>query len=214
MAEPHDTQGTARHTVRPAEKVQQGLREAKVVGVLRATGAEEALAKAERAVAAGLRVIEVTFTVPAAANVIASLVENHPEVLVGAGTVLERSQAQEALVAGASFLVSPHLSETVLDYAAERDLLYVPGALTPAEVHRAAALSGGMVKIFPVARMGGPAYVRDLLAPYPGLQLMVTGGVGLDEVEGYLQAGAGVVGLGSVFGLQNGELQRLLARLR
>lgn len=193
-------------------QVQEALRRARVVGVLRADSAKDALAKAEGAVAAGLAAIEVTFTVPGAASVMAGLREKHPEVIVGAGTVLTPSQAREAVAAGARFLVSPHLSEAVLDYAADQGVLYVPGALTPAEVHRAAALTGGMVKIFPVARMGGPAYVRDLLAPYPHLQMMVTGGVTLSQVEAYVEAGAAVVGLGSVFGELAGDLQGLAER--
>jgi 2-dehydro-3-deoxyphosphogluconate aldolase/(4S)-4-hydroxy-2-oxoglutarate aldolase len=194
-----------------AQEVGSALAALGVVGVLRANDSGQAVAAAERAIAAGLRCVEVTFTIPGAAEVISGLAGRHPDVLIGAGTVLVPEQAEEAVDAGARFLVSPHLAEAVLERAGELGVLYVPGAMTPSEVHRAAELSGGMVKLFPVARLGGPAYVRDLLGPFPGLRLMVTGGVAMSEVADYRRAGAAVVGLGSVFAAAPEELRAALA---
>lgn len=189
------------------------LEAARVVGVLRAASAEAALSLAERAIAAGLRAIEITYTIPEAGRVIEELANRHPELEVGAGTVTTGEQAAAACEAGASFLVSPHFAGAVHETARRRGVPYVPGALTPSEVTAAAAAGGGMVKVFPVARLGGASYVRDLLGPYPELVLMVTGGVSLDSAADYLRAGARVVGIGSLFGLEPAALGEALAAL-
>jgi 2-dehydro-3-deoxyphosphogluconate aldolase/(4S)-4-hydroxy-2-oxoglutarate aldolase len=194
-----------------ADQAALALESAGVVGVLRAKDSGRALELAATAIEAGLSSVEVTFTTPDAAKVIAGLATRYPALLVGAGTVLEPEQAEEAVAAGARFLVSPHLSEIVLERAVRLAVPYIPGAMTPSEVYRAAELTGGMVKIFPAARLGGPAYVRDLLGPFPRLRLMVTGGISLAQVAAYREAGAAVVGLGSVFGASAAELHSALA---
>lgn len=188
----------------------KALAEARVVGVLRAPSAARALALATPAMDVGLRALEVTFTVPDAAEVIAELTQGRKQVVVGAGTVASAAQAEAAVAAGAAFLVSPHFAPEVLEVARQSDVPYVPGALTPSEVFAAARAvgdgGGGLVKVFPVARMGGARYVADLLGPYPDLQLMVTGGVSLSSAVEYLDAGAKVVGIGSLFDMEPDEL--------
>lgn len=191
----------------------KSLRDARVVGVLRAPSASRAVELAGAAVTAGLRALEITFTVPDAAAVIRELAGRGPDAVVGAGTVSSAAEAEAAVTAGASFLVSPHFDGEVLTAARSLGVPYVPGALTPGEIVAAHRATGGPVKVFPVARLGGAKYVADLLGPFPALPLMVTGGVSLDDAGDYLAAGAQVVGIGSLFKLAEEELRRGLAAL-
>lgn len=188
------------------------LRDARIVGVLRAESAAAALALARPAIRAGLRAIEVTFTVPEASRVIGELARSYPDVISGAGTVLTAEQATTAIEAGAAFLVSPHHVAEVHAVARSSGVPYVPGGLTPSEVYNASQVVAGMVKVFPIARLGGSSYVRDLLGPYPALDLMVTGGVSLADAADYLAAGAKVVGIGSLFRLAETDLREALAK--
>ena len=174
------------------------LRGAGVVGVLRAPSAERAVAASLAAARGGLRAIELTFTTPQVGAALRELRGRLPAgVMLGAGTLTTAAQAHEAIEAGASFLVSPHLGEDVLEVAQAAGVPYLPGVLTPTEIVRARRLGAQMVKIFPAGSAGGAAYLKDLLGPFPDLQVMVTGGIQPAEVPTYRQAGALAVGLGS-----------------
>lgn len=163
------------------------------VAIIRCASASEALRTSEAALAQGFATIEVTWTTPDAAAVVRSLVDaGHT---VGAGTVLLPHDADAAIEAGASFLVAPSNPPFLLGWCATAGILAVPGAATPNELH--AALDGGaeLVKLFPAARLGGPEYVRDLVAPFPQARLMCTGGVTPDSAADYLAAGAYCLGM-------------------
>lgn len=116
-------------------------------------------------------------------------------VAVGAGTVLGIAEADRAVESGATFLVSPHLEPELVSWAIERGVPIVPGGLTPTEIVSAWKLGPPAVKVFP-ASVGGPAYLRSLLGPYPDLQLIPTGGVSVDNIDQFLEAGAVAVGVG------------------
>jgi 2-dehydro-3-deoxyphosphogluconate aldolase / (4S)-4-hydroxy-2-oxoglutarate aldolase len=184
-----------------------------VVGVLRSDDATRATALAEAAVGAGLACVEVTWTTPGASDVVRGLRERHPALLVGAGSVFTDDQATNARAAGAEFVVSPHLAESVSAACSAMGVLYVPGAATPTEVIRAMEMGHPMVKLFPIAQLGGPAFVKALRGPIPGLRAMVTGGVGADDVSAYLDAGAVLVGLGSVFAKDDAETRERVAAI-
>lgn len=195
------------------------LREMGVVGVLRAPTAASAVAGSLAAVRGGLRAIELTFTTPDVGTALRQLAAELPvDVLLGAGTILNAAQAREAIDAGATFLVSPHLGEDVLDAAKAAGVPYIPGVLTPTEIVRARQLGAGVVKIFPAGSAGGVAYLKDLLGPFPDLQAMVTGGIQPAEVGTYRAAGALAVGLGSNLfpkaALQNGDWDAVEAATR
>jgi 2-dehydro-3-deoxyphosphogluconate aldolase / (4S)-4-hydroxy-2-oxoglutarate aldolase len=175
------------------------LRQAKVVGVLRASSAEMAVEASLAAARGGLQAIELTFTTPDAAKAIEALHSQLPNLLLGAGSVMNGAQAEAAIRAGASFLVSPHLSEEVLRTARKFAVPYIPGVLTPNEIVWAQSLGCEILKIFPIGSSGGLAYLKDLRGPFPDLKVMVTGGVAPHEVPAYLSAGAAAVGLGSQF---------------
>lgn len=179
----------------PARALAAILR-ARVVPIIRTQSAAWAREVAEILAGSGLGVIEVTFTVPDAADVISAVRARFPEILIGAGTVTDAETAERAIAAGAQFLLSPALSPGMVQVACRRDVLAVPGAYTPTEV--VSALDGGaeLVKIFP-AESGGPAHIRALLAPLPHARLLPTGGVRPDTVGEWLGAGAAAVGMGS-----------------
>ena len=168
----------------------------RVVPVIRTASAEWAEELAETLIAAGLEVVEITFTVPNAPAVIERLRTRFPAVLVGAGTVTDAAAADRAVGAGAQFLLSPALSPGMVEVARRHGVLAVPGAYTPTEV--LAALDGGaeLIKIFP-AEVGGPVHIRALRGPLPRARFLPTGGVRPDNVAEWFAAGAAAVGIGS-----------------
>ena len=168
----------------------------RVVPIVRTTSAEWAEELAGILVGAGLDIVEITFTVPNAPAVIERLRKRFPAVLVGAGTVTDAAAAEQAVAAGAHFLLSPALSPGMVEVARRHEILAIPGAYTPTEV--LSALEGGaaLIKLFP-ADVGGPAYLRALRAPLPRARFLPTGGVRPDNVAEWFAAGAAAVGIGS-----------------
>lgn len=189
-----------------------------IVGVLRAKDADTAHDLATAAIDAGLSAIEVTWTTPGAAELVQTLAQSPYAPLVGAGTIMHVHDAHKAILAGATFLVSPHLGRSVLEAARDAEIPYVPGAATATEMVTAMNLRCPVVKLFPARELGGPAFLKALLGPLPNLKAMVTGGIGIEDVPGYLNAGARVVGLGAVFGRDADEtrsrVERVLSSIR
>jgi 2-dehydro-3-deoxyphosphogluconate aldolase / (4S)-4-hydroxy-2-oxoglutarate aldolase len=169
---------------------------ARVVPIIRTASPEWAAQIAGVLAAAGLAVIEVTFTVPDAAAVVRGLRARFPSILIGAGTVTTGDLARTAIEAGVQFMLSPSLSPDMVEVARRGGVLAVPGAFTPTEVVQ--ALDGGaeLIKIFP-AEIGGPRHIRALLAPLPHARLMPTGGVTPQNAGDWFRAGAAAVGIGS-----------------
>ena len=172
------------------------LADAPLVAILRARDAsrfEPAVRVLHRA---GIRAVEVTLTTTGAVDCIRHLRSvMPPELLVGAGTLRSRADVLAAREAGAQFFVSQTASRELRKAAAELSVEYIPGALTPTEVSKCRAHGAGIVKISPVGPVGGVSYVRELLAPMPDAQVFATGDVLLEDVIGYLDAGAAMVGL-------------------
>jgi 2-dehydro-3-deoxyphosphogluconate aldolase / (4S)-4-hydroxy-2-oxoglutarate aldolase len=168
----------------------------RVVPIVRTTSTEWAEELAAILVGAGLDIVEITFTVPNAPAVIERLRKRFPAVLVGAGTVTDAAAADQAVAAGAHFLLSPALSPGMVEVARRHEILAIPGAYTPTEV--LSALEGGaaLIKLFP-ADVGGPAHLRALRAPLPRARFLPTGGVRPDNVAEWFAAGAAAVGIGS-----------------
>ena len=179
------------------ERVLDAIRQVRAVPVLRSRTSEEAVATGTALATGGLTVLEVTYSVPNASSAIAALAKL-PGICVGAGTVTTEAQAVEAVQAGAQFIVSPVFPPWFLDVATELGILAIPGAASPTEIWRAHDRGAQAVKVFPIARLGGATYVRDLLGPFPDLQLMATGGVTPAIAVELLAAGCVAVGLGSV----------------
>lgn len=162
--------------------------------VLRAGTAEGALDVARRLADAGLPVVELTATTPGWEDALVALRAERPDLVVGMGTMTSAAEAERAVAGGAQFLVSPWPVPEVRSLADEAGVVFLEGACTPAEV--AAAAARGPVKLFP-AHLGGPSYLRSLLAVLPGARVVPTGGIRLTEVGQWLAAGAVAVGVGS-----------------
>ena len=170
----------------------------RLVAVIRSRTAEEALATARAVGEAGVKFVEVTFTVPDAAEVICTLA-GEGQVYVGAGTVLSEEQARTGIEAGARFIVSPSLELDLVPLCREAGVASIPAGATPTEVVRAIRASADLVKIFPADCVGGPHFVRQMLGPFPDARFMVSGGVNKDNVAEYATLGVTGIVLGSAF---------------
>jgi len=172
--------------------------EDRLVAVIR-TATPEAAELAARAMAeAGVRLVEITLTVPDAYELIAKLATDDDFAsrgsIVGAGTVLSGAQAEDALLAGARFLVSPALIPEMLEAARARDAMTMPGTMTPTEMVKAAELGADFIKVYPIATIGGPDFIVNVRRALQHLPLVATGNVEYDEIPAYFKAG--VVGCG------------------
>ena len=148
--------------------------------------------------AGGVTVLEVTMTVPGAIDVLKELKKEYgDQLLLGSGTVTTAEQAEATIDAGAEFVVSPSLHPAVIEMTKKKAKVAIPGSLTPTEVITAWEAGADYVKIFPCSAMGGASYLKSLLAPFPYLMLIPTGGVTLQTAETYLSAGARALGVGS-----------------
>jgi 2-dehydro-3-deoxyphosphogluconate aldolase / (4S)-4-hydroxy-2-oxoglutarate aldolase len=174
------------------------IEEIGIVPVVRAANLDEARQAVDAIYAGGIPLIEITMTVPNAPVMIQELVKHYgTSVLTGAGTVTTAKQAEICLDAGAQFLVSPGLSVPVLQTAAKRGVLAIPGALTPTEVMAALEAGAKLVKIFPCGSAGGPKHIKALKAPFPEVRFIPTGGVNLSNAAEYLAAGSFALGVGA-----------------
>lgn len=162
------------------------LRQSPVVLCIRLSNAEAAEAAAMAALRGGLQTIEITLTTPHALSIITRLVKAFPQAVIGAGTVLSTPCVQAAAQAGARFIMSPVVDTSVIHAAHTHDLLAIPGALTPTEIHMAYNAGAHVVKIFPISVMGGISYVRALKGPLAHIPLLPTSGITLDTLDSYL----------------------------
>jgi 2-dehydro-3-deoxyphosphogluconate aldolase/(4S)-4-hydroxy-2-oxoglutarate aldolase len=179
------------------EEVCNRIEQTGIMPSVRVGSAEAALFAAETVYEAGIHVVEITMTTPRAVEVIAQLAQNYPDLIIGAGTVLDAETAQRCVDAGASFLTSPGLVPKVLEFALKSDVVAMPGALTPSEVIAAWQSGADFVKIFPCSMMGGDQYIRALKIPLPQIRLIASGGVNQLTATNFIYAGASSLGIGS-----------------
>jgi 2-dehydro-3-deoxyphosphogluconate aldolase / (4S)-4-hydroxy-2-oxoglutarate aldolase len=186
-----------------------------VVAIVRGRRAEHLDAVLDALVDSGIRSLEVTLNTPGALEAIRRAVARFgEEVSVGAGTVRSVADVEDAVAAGAQFLVSPHTDPALGARARELSAAYLPGALTPTEIVAAWNSGAAAIKLFP-ARLGGPRYLRDLREPLPDIPIVPTGGVSAENVAEWFAAGAVAVGVGgSLIGdaLETGDVASLAAR--
>mgnify|MGYP000753586275 CR=1 FL=1 len=157
-----------------------------VVPVVVIEDVKDALPLAKALVEGGLPCAEVTFRTEAAAEAIRQMTEAYPEMLVGAGTVLTTAQVNEAVKAGAKFIVSPGFDPEIVDYCLEKEIPIFPGCVTPSEVAQAVKRGLKVVKFFPAEPAGGVAMIKAMAAPYNQLRFMPTGGIGTQNLKDYL----------------------------
>jgi 2-dehydro-3-deoxyphosphogluconate aldolase/(4S)-4-hydroxy-2-oxoglutarate aldolase len=173
------------------------LKEIGLVPVLRAESVEKALALAEAIAAGGVTVLEITMTVPGAIQVMRKLAEERPDILVGAGTVLDAETARACILEGAKFVVSPALNPKTIEMCHRYSVAVLPGALTPTEIVTAWEAGADVVKVFPASALGGAKYLSSVKAPLPQVELIPTGGVSLATAKDFLEAGAFALGVGA-----------------
>ena len=171
--------------------------EHKVVAIVRGANPPDLLRIAEALHAGGVRLMEITLNSPGA---LASIEEisraMEGKLLVGAGTVLDPETARAALLAGAKYIISPTLDKKTIRMTKRYGAVSIPGAYTATEILKAYEFGGDIIKVFP-ASAGGAGYFKDIAGPLPFIPLMPTGGVSLDNIKGFVEAGAAAFGLGS-----------------
>ncbi len=169
-----------------------------LVAVVRAESSEQALKIADACLKGGVAAIEITFTVPGAAEVIKDLAKTYSngEIILGAGTVMDAETARTAILAGAQYVVSPYLNPDTVKLCNRYRVPCMPGAMTIKEVVEAMEAGADIIKIFP-GELFGPKIIKAIRGPIPYAKLMPTGGVSLDNVGEWIKAGAVAVGVGS-----------------
>ena len=168
-----------------------------LLAVLRGPTPDLTVQMVDALVAGGVTGIEITYTTPDAVNVVRTLAAKYGDaILLGMGTLTTPAHAAQAHAAGAQFLVSPHTEAELAAAMVATGLPVMLGALTPTEVMAARTLGTDVVKLFP-GSLGGPAYLKALRGPFPEIPFMPTGGVSLDNIAAWFDAGAMAVGAGS-----------------
>lgn len=174
----------------------QQIKKTRLIAIARGVKRKQIVPAAEALLQGGITVMEVTLNTPDALMMIQDLQERLGDrMYIGAGTVLDSDDAQEAVRAGASFLVTPNTDEDVIRYAAEEGIPIFPGAMTPTEIVRAWKAGATAIKIFPSSGLGLP-YLKELMAPLDRIPMIAVGGIREDNVREYLNIGCYAVGVG------------------
>ena len=179
------------------QEVRDRIEEIGIIPSVRAFSHEDAFFAAEAVSSGGIPIVEVTLTVPDAYRVISHLVHNAPDVMVGAGSVLDVEMARRSLDAGAQFLTSDGLDPETVKFAVKADAVIIPGTLTPTEVIAAWKLGPDFVKVVPCGQVRGESYIGALKAMFPNVPLIAAGGVNQQTASNFILAGAVALGIGS-----------------
>ncbi|WND03867.1 bifunctional 4-hydroxy-2-oxoglutarate aldolase/2-dehydro-3-deoxy-phosphogluconate aldolase [Temperatibacter marinus] len=165
------------------------LKKMAVVPVVEIEDSHQAVPVAEALINAGLPVIEITFRTDAALEAIKNIADQYPSFLIGAGTISSVQQVQEAVDAGATFIVTPGVNIPVLTYCRDMKIPVIPGVCTPSDIERLLGYDLPMLKFFPAEAAGGVAMLKALAGPYGAIQFMPTGGISPENLESYLSCG-------------------------
>ena len=167
-------------------EILEEIRNIGIVPVIKIEHEEDACPLAEALIRGGIPCAEVTFRTKAAKGAIQAISERYPKMLVGAGTILTREQVDEAVMAGAKFIVSPGLNPSVVSYCIEKGIIVIPGCCTPSDIERAIELGLNVIKFFPAEPAGGVSMIKALSAPYTNVMFMPTGGINRNNMNNYL----------------------------
>ena len=195
------------------DKTLQAIKNTGIVPVIRAKSSDEAIKITEAVKEGGIKVLEITMTVPGAISVIKELSDKYrddPEITIGAGSILDGETARNAILAGAEFIVGPSLNQEMIEVANRYQKVVIPGAMTPTEVVKSMEAGADVVKIFPAA-LFGPKIIKAIKGPIPQARLLPTGGVSHDNVKEWFKAGSFAVGAGSaiVKGAEEGDFDKV-----
>lgn len=179
-------------------EIMQRLRELAVVPIVRTSSEGAALSIVGSIILGGINCVEITMTVPNALRAIEKVADQYGDrVVIGAGTVLDPETARNCMLAGAQFFVTPALNLKTIEMARRYSRPIFPGALTPTEILTAWEAGADAVKVFPCSAVGGAKYIRAVKAPLPQVEMIPTGGVNLETIADFLEAGSIAVGVGS-----------------
>lgn len=178
------------------QEVRKRIEEVGIIPSIRVSATEDAMFAAEAVAGGGIPILEVTLTVPEAIRVIGQVVKRAPELIVGAGSVHDPDTAQRCLDAGARFLSSDGLDQDTVRFAVQKDVVVIPGTLTPTGIINAWKLGPDFVKVVPCGHIGGDSYIRDLKAMFPQIPLVAAGGVNQRTAFNFILAGATALGIG------------------
>lgn len=169
--------------------------EAPVVGIIRGLSLEQIRKVMPLYISSGFSTVEITMNTIGATNLIASLREEFPTLNIGAGTVCNQDDLEQAINAGAQFIVTPIIDENIIHFCKEKKIPIFPGAFTPTEIHKAWSCGASAVKVFPCSTLG-LKYIKDILAPLNKIKLLPTGGITKENIADFIRVGAVGVGMG------------------
>lgn len=178
------------------EKIYNIFKKEKAVAVIRTKTYEEAKEISIAAIEGGMRIIEVTMSVPNAPKLIKELKDNYNDICVGAGTVLNKDAVDECIENNADFIVSPCVDEEIINYSNQRKILIIPGLMTMSEVNKAYKLGLRFIKIFP-GNIIGKGFIGAVKSIFEEINIMPTGGVNKDNITEWIESGADCSGIGS-----------------
>ena len=179
------------------KEVRSRIEEVGIIPAVRAFSPDDALFAAEAVSRGGIPIVEVPLTVPEPYKVISHLLQNAPDLIVGAGSVLDVETARRCLDAGAQFLTSDGLDPETVKFAVKTDAVVIPGTLTPTDVIAALKLGSDFGKVVPCGQVGGDSYIRALKAMFPNVPLIAAGGVNQQTASNFILAGAVALGIGA-----------------
>ena len=168
-------------------EIVQQIGQTGIIAIIVIDKAQDAIPLGEAFLDGGLFCVEVTFRTAAAAEAIHNLTTTYPEMLVGAGTILTIEQAAAAAAAGAKYMLSPGYDEAILDWCQARQILFIPGVMTPSEILRGYNKGVSLLKFFPAAAAGGPKAIQAIAGPLPEVKLLPTGGINTNNLADYLR---------------------------
>lgn len=178
------------------EKIYNILKKEKAVAVIRTKTYEEAKEISIAAIEGGMRIIEVTMSVPNAPKLIKELKDNYNDICVGAGTVLNKDAVDECIENNADFIVSPCIDEEIIKYSNQRKILIIPGLMTMSEVNKVYKMGLRFIKVFP-GNVVGKGFIGAVKSIFEDINIMPTGGVNKDNITEWIENGADCSGIGS-----------------
>jgi 2-dehydro-3-deoxyphosphogluconate aldolase/(4S)-4-hydroxy-2-oxoglutarate aldolase len=173
------------------------IREIAIVPAIRVSSGDDAHFAAEAVTRGGIPIVEITMTVPGAAELMAHLARSDSKIIVGAGTVLDTKTARLCVDAGVSFITAPSFNPEIVEFAAKANIVVLPGALTPTEVVTAWNAGADLVKVFPCGPVGGDRYIKALHTSMPQIPLIAAGGVNQQTAANFILSGATAIGIGT-----------------
>lgn len=178
------------------EEIRKQIRDVGLIPSVRVRSGEDAIFAVENVAAGGIPIVEIAATIPHADDVIRELTHRFPALIVGAEVLAGSDEAERSLEAGAVFLTGPGFDPEITSFCVEREIVVIPGALTPTEIMFAHKMGADFVKVFPCADVGGARYIKALKAPLAQVQLVAAGGVTQSTAAQFINAGASALGVG------------------